>query len=367
MRLLIAYPQPNSYSETFIHNHIKYLNPVATITDGWLPYLDQNSSTIFHFPFSLNVLRGAFKKYLPNIYFKIYQQNLKRYLIENKIEIVLAEYGITASNMIDVCTELNIPLVAHYHGFDAYEYKTIDKYKSAYLNLSNKAAKIIVVSEDMKNELIQLGMDATKMINHPYGVDVAKFKQTHPAKNKNIIISVGRFTGKKAPQLVIKSFAVVTNEIKDAELWMVGGGEKFEECKSLIEELGLQEKVKLWGVKKPEEISELLAQAKIFVQHSLRPANGDSEGTPNTVLEASSCGLPIVSTLHAGIKEAVIHNQSGYLVNEGDYENMAKHLITLLNDNDAVERMGNAAREHMEKNYKIENKIESLRNILKSI
>jgi glycosyltransferase involved in cell wall biosynthesis len=135
----------------------------------------------------------------------------------------------------------------------------------------------------------------------------------------------------------------------------------------LIQELNLQKNVKLLGVKKPEEISELLSQAKVFVQHSLRPKNGDSEGTPNTVLEASSCGLPIVSTLHAGIKEAVIHNQTGYLVNEGDYENMAKHLITLLNDNEVVERMGNAAREHMEKNYKIENKIESLRNILKSI
>lgn len=367
MRLLIAYPQPNSYSETFIHNHIKYLNPLATLTDGWLPYLDQDKNTIFNFPFSINVLRGALKKYTPSFYNSVYQKSLKHYLLKNKIEIVLAEYGITASNMVDVCAELNIPLIAHYHGFDAYEYKTIDKYKPAYLNLSNKAAKIIVVSEDMKNELIQLGMNAAKMINHPYGVDVAKFKQTQPAKNKNIIISVGRFTGKKAPHLVIKSFALVLNEVKDAELWMVGSGEKFEECKLLIQELNLQKNVKLLGVKKPEEISELLSQAKVFVQHSLRPKNGDSEGTPNTVLEASSCGLPIVSTLHAGIKEAVIHNQTGYLVNEGDYENMAKHLITLLNDNEVVERMGNAAREHMEKNYKIENKIESLRNILKSI
>lgn len=366
MRLLIAYPQPNSYSETFIHNHIKYLNPVATITDGWLPYLDQNKNTIFQFPFSLNVLRGTLKNYLPNFYFKIYQQNLKQYLIKNKIEIVLAEYGITASNMIDVCTELNIPLVAHYHGFDAYEYKTIDKYKSAYLNLSNKAAKIIVVSNDMKNELIQLGMDANKMINHPYGVDVAKFKQTQPAKNKNIIISVGRFTGKKAPDLVIKSFALVLKEIQDAELWMVGSGEKFEECKSLIEELGLQEKVKLWGVKKPEEISQLLSKAKVFVQHSLRPANGDSEGTPNTILEASSSGLPIVSTLHAGIKEAVIHNKTGYLVDEGDYENMANHLVELLQSNEKIKEFGNNARVHMIENYSLTNQIDKLKNILNS-
>lgn len=367
MRLLIAYPQPNAYSETFIHNHIKYLNPVTTLTDGWLPYLDQDKKSIFNFPFSLNVLRGALKKYSPALYKKLYLQNLKNYLIKNKIEIVLAEYGITASNMVDVCTELNIPLVAHYHGFDAYEYKTIEQYKSAYLNLSKKASKIIVVSEDMKNELIQLGMDATKMINHPYGVDVAKFKQTQPAKNKKIIISVGRFTGKKAPDLVIKSFAMVLNEVPDAELWMVGSGEKFDECKALLQELNLEDKVKLWGVKKPEEISELLSQAKVFVQHSLRPANGDSEGTPNTVLEASSCGLPIVSTLHAGIKEAVVHNKTGYLVNEGDYEKMAKYLSILLNDDTLVESLGAAAREHMEQNYKIENKIESLRNILQHI
>lgn len=366
MRLLIAYPQPNSYSETFIHNHIKYLNPVTTITDGWLPYLDQNKKSIFHFPFSINVLRGALKKYLPSLYFKIYQQAFKSYLKTNKIDIVLAEYGITASNMIDVCSELKIPLIAHYHGFDAYEYKTIDKYKTAYLNLSNKAEKIIVVSNDMKNELIQLGMDASKMINHPYGVDIEKFKQCFPANNKNIIISVGRFTGKKAPHLVIKSFALVLKEIHDAELWMVGSGEKFEECKLLIQELGLEDKVKLWGVKKPEEISKLLSQAKIFVQHSLRPANGDSEGTPNTVLEASSCGLPIVSTLHAGIKEAVVHNKTGYLVNEGDYESMAKYLIELLQSNERVQEFGQNAREHMIENYSLTNQINKLKNILTS-
>ncbi len=366
MRLLIAYPQPNSYSETFIHNHIKYLNPSATLTDGWLPYLDQNKKSIFNFPFSINVLRGALKKYTTSYYYSIYQKSLKQYLLKNKIEIVLAEYGITASNMIDVCAELNIPLVAHYHGFDAYEYKTIDRYKPAYLNLSNKAAKIIVVSEDMKNELIQLGMDAAKMINHPYGVDVTKFKQTQPAKNKNIIISVGRFTGKKAPHLVIKSFALVLKKVKDAELWMVGSGEKFEECKLLVQELNLQNNVKLLGVKKPEEISELLSQAKIFVQHSLRPANGDSEGTPNTVLEASSCGLPIVSTLHAGIKEAVIHNNTGYLVEEGDYIQMSNHLIELLESNDKVQEFGENARAHMIQNYTLSNQIEKLKSILLS-
>jgi glycosyltransferase involved in cell wall biosynthesis len=364
MRLLIAFTQPYSYSETFIHNQVKYLESVATLTNGWMPFQDVNRKSIFNGLFMVDVIRGACKKYFPAFYFQQYQKALKNYLVKQKIEVVLAEYGITACNFSEVCESLQIPLVAHFHGFDAYEYKTIENYKARYLAMAQKAAKIIVVSEDMRNALLQLGISADKIVNNPYGVELENFQTTLPAQNKNQLISVGRLTGKKAPQLVIKSFALVKEKIKDATLLMIGGGELLKECAELIQELNLQDSVKLAGVKTPEEISAHLKESKIFVQHSLRTASGDSEGTPNTILEASATGLPIVSTKHAGIREAVVDGQTGYLVEEGEYEIMAQKIIDLLGNPELVASMGAAARKHMEQHYEMSFRIQSLKNIL---
>ncbi len=366
MRLLIAYTNPFSYSETFIHNHIKYLHPTETLTNGWMPFQDSHKKSIFNGLFAIDLLRGFVRKYFQKIYFTQYTAALKKFLIKNKIEVVLAEYGITSVNISIACNELNIPFVAHFHGFDAYEYKTIQKYHDEYLLMSTTAKKIVVVSEDMKQALINLGIDSKKIINNPYGVELEKYQQAFPEKNKNIIISVGRFTAKKAPQLVIRSFFEVKKHIQDAELWMIGGGELLEECKLLINELGLNDSIKLLGVKTPNEISTYLKQARIFVQHSLRPITGDSEGTPNTVLEASATGLPIVSTKHAGIKEAVIHGQTGYLVDEGDYQKMASILIDLIHDDERVKVLGANARLHVEKNYNIVNRINALKEIIEN-
>jgi glycosyltransferase involved in cell wall biosynthesis len=96
----------------------------------------------------------------------------------------------------------------------------------------------------------------------------------------------------------------------------------------------------------------------------LRTASGDSEGTPNTILEASATGLPIVSTKHAGIREAVVDGQTGYLVEEGEYEIMAQKIIDLLGNPALVESMGAAARKHMEQHYEMSFRIQSLKNIL---
>ena len=118
----------------------------------------------------VDVIRGACKKYFPSFYFQQYQKALKNFLVKQKIEVVLAEYGITACNFSEVCESLQIPLVAHFHGFDAYEYKTIENYKARYLAMAQKAAKIIVVSEDMRNALLQLGIPSEKIIKEPIGV-----------------------------------------------------------------------------------------------------------------------------------------------------------------------------------------------------
>ena len=87
-----------------------------------------------------------------------------------------------------------------------------------------------------------------------------------------------------------------------------------------------------------------MKKARIFVQHSVTtPETGDKEGTPVAIMEAMASGLPVISTRHAGILEMIEHGATGKLVNEFDYLEMAEEMVTLIQDKEALIRIGMAA------------------------
>ena len=112
------------------------------------------------------------------------------------------------------------------------------------------------------------------------------------------------------------------------------------------------------------EIVKLFQQSRVFLQHSMLAPSGDSEGTPVAILDASASGLPIISTRHAGIKEAVLHGKTGFLVEEGDWKSMGDYMTQLVQDPILCGQMGRNAREHMEENYEMDKLLQTLKEIL---
>ena len=107
-----------------------------------------------------------------------------------------------------------------------------------------------------------------------------------------------------------------------------------------------------------------MKHSRAFVQHSIRAPSGDMEGTPNSILEACSACLPVISTRHAGIPDVIIENKTGFLVEENDVEGMANHMITLAKDPSLAAEMGKEGRSFMIKNFEMKDRIESIANIL---
>lgn len=364
MNLCITRSNKYSYSETFIDNQIRELQPEMLLWEGWYPSILSTQKSFLPFPFNYIGIRGTLRNLFPHFYHKIYTQFLASYLKKNKIDTLLANYGPMGVALSDACELANVKLYVHFHGFDAAEYKTLENYKERYKILFQKTIGIIVVSNDMKTQLLGLGANPTTIHLNPYGVETDKFFGAIPENKSPIFISVGRFTAKKAPLLTIKAFEKILQVEPNAKLIMIGEGELWEDAKRLVNELKLSENVELKGKKSPEEIAEYLRESRVFVQHSLRARSGDSEGTPNTVLEASATGLPIVSTRHAGIKDAVVHGVTGFLVEEGDWETMADYMIQLAQDPQLAGKMGRAARKHIEEKYEMSKRVQTLREIL---
>jgi colanic acid/amylovoran biosynthesis glycosyltransferase len=130
--------------------------------------------------------------------------------------------------------------------------------------------------------------------------------------------------------------------------------------------LGVFEQINFAGPCKPEQIAATHHQVRAFVQHSVRAADGDSEGTPVAILEAMKSGLPVVATRHAGIKDTVLEEETGFLVDEGDWEGMAEAMLKLAKDAPLAAKMGNRGNARVEAHYTMEQHIERLANAIQS-
>jgi glycosyltransferase involved in cell wall biosynthesis len=218
----------------------------------------------------------------------------------------------------------------------------------------------------MREALIELGASPEQLHKNPCGVDVDLFQPCDPASNPPRFVAVGRFVEKKAPHLTLTAFREVVREEPEAQLVMIGEGELLAACKQLARALKLEEVVTFTGAVPHEKVVEYMQGARAFVQHSVHPPSGDSEGTSISVLEGAASGLPVVATRHGGIKDSVIDGETGFLIDEYDVSAMAERMRALCADGENASVMGMKGRARMEEMYRMEKSIEGLYDVLVS-
>jgi len=336
--ICVAAQQRGVYCQTFIRAHIERL-PARTVRELYITEL------------------AAFADDRPGI--------IKKFLIDGGVEVLLAEFGDTGVDVMEACHAAGVPLVVRFGGADAYcETGKWHYLRPYYLPLFNSSASIVAVSRDMERQLVRLGVPPTKLHYCPSGADTELFQGAKPASAAPIFMSVGRFVDKKAPDLTLWAFAKVFKACPEARLIMVGGGYLLQACKRLARVLGLEDAVEFRGECLHQEVAAIMRGARCFVQHSIRASNGDSEGTPNSVMEAGACGLAVVATRHAGIADVVIDGETGLLVDEGDVNCMAQHMLRLALDEKSAGRLGERARERVCREFSLDRSIGQLWDIM---
>jgi len=353
-------------TSTFIELQFQYLQPYKILHTGYKPYVCDGKS-IFKFPLNINLVRIFFKRLLPFFYTSFYNKSLQKYLLKNKFDVVLCNYGTQGSNVSPACYKVGVPLIVHFHGYDAYTYSILKKYNKKYKAMFRQATRFIVGSEDMVRHLVSLGAPKEKIVKILCGFDARFFVETDPEKNDKRLLFVGRFTEKKAPDILIQAFNHALKKVPDALLIMIGDGELFDGISAMIKNMGLEKSVQLMGWQSSEIVSQEIKKARAYVQHSRVAKNGDSEGTAITILEAGGSGVPVVSTRHAGIKETVIDGVTGYLCEEGDWESMGNNMVKLLQDPKLAGEMGRAARAHVLANHTVDKQMKMIEDTMNNV
>lgn len=354
-------------TETFLRAHAEHLPGVVGVIFGRLPRLQDQ-------PFLpagaaacgwslLELLRGR----TPGRHGESWVQcnTYSRLLKRLAPDVVLAQFGPTAVRLVPPCRRLNIPLVAHFHGFDASADDVLEKYRTGYRDLFSSAACLVVVSEAMRTRLIAEGAPPEKTVVNVYGVDCARFGGADPQKAPPVFLAAGRFVPKKSPHSTIRAFAKVYRQNDQARLRMIGDGPLLEECRRLAGLLDVEPAVTFLGAQPHEAVAREMRRARAFVQHSVRASNGDCEGTPVAILEAGASGLPVVATRHGGIPEVVVDGTTGLLVDEFDVPAMAEQMRLLAADPELAGRLGRAARQHICDHHSMSQSIERLVSILR--
>lgn len=333
MRLCVVQPTPAKFSETFLTAQSERLP-----ADVRVIYAESERFRLFG-------RRPRTKPKKPRYF--------RRTLRALRPSAVLAQYGPIGIQVMEACAEAEIPLIVHFHGYDVSREWVLLEFGQRYPRLFEQAVAVVAVSRRMEQDLVALGAPPEKVHYNPCGVDCRRFAATRPSVAPPTLLAVGRFVEKKGPLLTILAFAELHRQCPQARLRMIGEGDMLEFCEKTARVLRIEDAVDFLGIQLPQFVQAEMQVARCFVQHSVVASDGDSEGTPVSVLEAGASGLPIVATRHAGIPDVVIDGKTGFLVDERDVTAMAERMKRFVEDPDLAERMGSVARSHVQTHFSI--------------
>jgi glycosyltransferase involved in cell wall biosynthesis len=152
-------------------------------------------------------------------------------------------------------------------------------------------------------------------------------------------VMASRLTTEKGCKESILAFANVASQRKDVLLDIYGDGPERGNLESLVETRGLRSIVKLHGYIDEQAMVTALPECDIFIQHSL-----GREGSPVSMVEAMSCGLPVVATAVGGNVDQVVNGSTGFIVAENDIAAMSRAMLQLAGDTTLRKALGQNGR-----------------------
>jgi glycosyltransferase involved in cell wall biosynthesis len=263
--------------------------------------------------------------------------------------LVHAHFGRGGALALPMARALRVPLVVTFHGGDATKDSHYRRrlpptvFQRRLAELQREAALFLCVSEYIRASLLERGFPANKLLVHRYGVEPGSEQRDANREGEGgpvPVLFAGRFVEKKGAGVLLDALERL-DPVFRPPLVLAGEGPQGDALKRLAAPLG---NVEFAGWLPNAALRRRMRGALAVCVPSLAAADGDAEGLPNVVLEAMAEGVPVVASLHAGIPEAVAHDETGLLVPPGDADALAAALERLIRDPDLRRSMGKRAR-----------------------
>lgn len=291
---------------------------------------------------------------------------LKHIIADERPDILHAHYASSYGLLGAMCKYH--PFVISVWGSDVYEFPRSSFIARRILHYSlSKADVLLSTSKAMAHETLLYSNKKKQIEVTPFGTDTAVFFPS-PFKSMfdkgDLVVGTVKSLEKVyGLEFLIRAFASVVNNNSQLslKLLMVGGGSCRAELEDLALRLGISGKVKFTGYVDHSKLPEYFNNIDIFVVPSLRESFGVS------VLEASSCGVPVIASNTGGLPEVVEAGKSGILVNPADETALANAIDLLVKNPEIRTKMGNFGRNFILENYSWVRSVDIMCNIYDNI
>jgi glycosyltransferase involved in cell wall biosynthesis len=207
-----------------------------------------------------------------------------------------------------------------------------------------------------------------------HGLDLARFghfageRSDRTGGNPDdpaFILSVGRAVEKKGYDVLLRALALLPADLH----WRmdhIGGGEELSKLKALAAELGLSHRIVWKGAMAQEDVLDHYRRADLFALACRIAANGDRDGLPNVLVEASSQRLVCLSTEVSGVPELLKNGENGLVVPPEDPVLLARALEAAIRDPALRKRLGDAAESQVREHFDYHSSIRQLAGLFEA-
>jgi len=228
-------------------------------------------------------------------------------------------------------------VMLNYRSGEALDHLT--RWRRTALPVIRLADRVVVPSGYLVEVFGRFGIRAESIANT---VDLTRFRFRARMPLEPVILSNRNLESLYNVECILRAFAIIQKRVSEARLIVAGDGSERGRLESLGAELRLRN-VEFIGQVSPENMPALYDQADIFINAS------NIDNMPVSHIEAFAAGLAVVTTDAGGIPYIVADNRNGLLVSCGDYQALARSVVTLLEDAEMADRLIKTARADCEK------------------
>lgn len=249
----------------------------------------------------------------------------------------------------------DIPFDVFCHGMDLLEPSRSWRYRVLMKRTLQRASRILANSAYTAGLAATLGAPTERtVILHP-GIDTDRFRPGPERGDAQVILSVGRLVERKGFDMVIRALPEVRKQFPGIQYWCAGDGPDRERLRAMASDLEVQSHIRWLGEITEDAKAGLYQSADVFAMpNRIVESEGSVEGFGIVFLEAAACALPVIAGDSGGSPDAVVHNQTGFIVSPMSQSEITGRLIELLGDGALRHRLGNAGRARARSDFREE-------------
>jgi len=230
--------------------------------------------------------------------------------------------------------------------------------------------RIVTTSESIKSGMAGSGVDASKIVSVPTGIDLGVFRPDLPRgafreelgidEDARLVGFVSVVRGDKGPDIFVDAALRIISETSGVEFVVAGDGWMLERIKDKVSASGHGDRIHIAGYRR--DVPQVMTDLDVFVLPVRIP-----EGVPQAVLQAHATRTPVVASDVGGVNEVAIHGKTALLVSPGDAGALADAIMKMLDDSAYASGLAEAGYELVAKKYNSEAMLTSMDGLYRAV